>query len=262
MVHNSSGAQSRGAPAPIDFGERDFRRAGPCFQRDFFSSAGFFVAGRIISRCGRAVTRPVSAEPFLLFHLAAVPSVVGWLAPAEQPSQEDLPGRCDRTIVALSGSMHGGQLPVPGGRSRCAPGAWRSFCTARDRPRTPRPPVDLGAGGSVPFVAYAMHKRVFLMRRSAAANALLGRFSQWISPIVSLHVSPAHSVARARRLGQYTRRRDRRGRKGVVYRATEMLRGPRRSSYAAGLRGRGGLKRFERESSRRPGPARTPCRSR
>ena len=261
------GAEPGQVEAPIDSaGERDFlgERLSLYFSATLFAAAGFFLAGRIIyvlfpSRVPYPVTL---TEPFLLFHLAAIALLlVMWLAVRQ-------PGLSPRTLLFMDA---GGTIGDPGAHGRDVPQHARDVAARVDRaargdgdPPLPRGHrseraaphrVDLDARGSSD-----PHRRLRgppeptpeLSAGAAAANSLLwALLAVLLSTIVSyVTFRLRNSVARARRLGQYTlKEKIGEGGMGVVYRAEhEMLRRPTAIKLLPpGTAGEDNLRRFERE---------------
>ena len=261
------GAEPGSAPAPLDSsGERDFlgERLALYFSATFYASAGFFVAGRIIyTLWPPPVARPVSlTEPFLLFHLAAIAvQLVGWLASRQKDLSQEALRRLDAvgTIGALVlFACMAASMPAPWRPESIALLATMAILLYRAAivPSPPRRTAWISALSAlpIPFVAYGLHKTgsSVMSPGAGAANALLWAvLAVVISTIVSfVTFRLRHSVARARRLGQYTlKEKIGEGGMGVVYRAEhEMLRRPTAIKLLPpGSAGEEGLKRFERE---------------
>jgi len=261
------GAEPGQAAAPLDSAsERDFlsERLSLYFSATLVAAGGFFLAGRIIYTLFPAkIARPVSlTEPFLLFHLASVALLlVMWLA-VRQPQLSQ------RTLLVMDAFGTIATLGLLSAMTGNMPAAWRpetvvllaSMAILLYRAATvPSSPWRTAwiSGLSVlpiPFVAYAVHLNASpdLSAGAASANAFLwALLAVLLSTIVSfVTFRLRNSVARARRLGQYTlKEKIGEGGMGVVYRAEhEMLRRPTAIKLLPpGAAGENALRRFERE---------------
>jgi serine/threonine-protein kinase len=260
------GAEPGQAQAPLDSsGERDFlgERLGLYFLATLIGAAAFFLAGRVIYELwpSRVPYRVTLTEPFLLFHLASIALLlVMWLA-VRQPA---LSQRALHVMDAFGTIVSMFLLSCMAANM---PPSWRPeaiallatiailLYRAAIVPSAPRRTAWISALAvvSIPFVAYRVHTDTADMSAgAAAANAFLWAvLAVALSTIVSfVTFRLRNSVARARRLGQYTlKEKIGEGGMGVVYRAEhEMLRRPTAIKLLPpGAAGEDGLKRFERE---------------
>jgi hypothetical protein len=261
------GAEPDQAPAPLDSAsERDFlsERLSLYFSATLFAAGGFFLAGRMIYTLWPArIVQPLSlTEPYLLFHLAAVALLlVMWLA-VRQPELSQ------RTLLAMDAVGTIAALGLLTAMTGNMPAAWRPetivllssmailLYRAAIVPSAPRRTAWIStlAVLPIPFVAHAVHFNASpdLSAGAAAANAFLwALLAVLLSTIVSfVTFRLRNSVARARRLGQYTlKEKIGEGGMGIVYRAEhEMLRRPTAIKLLPpGAAGENNLRRFERE---------------
>jgi hypothetical protein len=260
------GAEPDQAAAPLDSSsERDFlgERLGWYFLATFIASAVFFLAGRFIYDLwpARIPINNSLLQPFLLFHLSSVAVLlVMWLAVRQPSLGQGALHAMDAfgTIAAL------GLLSAMAGNM---PGSWRpesivmlaGMAVLLYRAAVvPSPPWRTGwistlAILPIPFVAYVVHRTTpELSAGAAAANSVLwGLLAVLLSTIVSyVTFRLRNSVARARRLGQYTlKEKIGEGGMGIVYRAEhEMLRRPTAIKLLPPSKaGEESLRRFERE---------------
>ena len=201
-------------------------------------------------------------EPFLLFHLASIALLlVMWLAVRQ-------PGLSQRTLQVMDAGGTIGALGLLTAMSGNMPATWRPeaitllatmailLYRAAIVPSAPRRTAWISSLAvlPIPFVAYAIHKNATpeLSGGAAATNAFLwALLAVLLSTIVSfVTFRLRNSVARARRLGQYTlKEKIGEGGMGIVYRAEhEMLRRPTAIKLLPpGTAGEENLKRFERE---------------
>jgi serine/threonine-protein kinase len=260
------GAEPGLAPAPLDSsGERDFlgERLGFYFLATLIAAAGFFLAGRFIyDLWPPKVPHPVSlAEPFLLFHLASIALLLVMRFAVRQPRLSQ------RALQAMDALGTVGPIFLLSCMAANMPPSWRPetiallatiailLYRAAIVPSAPRRTawISVLAVAAIPFVAYRIHGETpELSPGAAAANAFLwALLAVALSTMVSfVTFRLRNSVARARRLGQYTlKEKIGEGGMGVVYRAEhEMLRRPTAIKLLPpGTAGEDGLKRFERE---------------
>ncbi len=260
------GAEPGSASAPIDSsGERDFlgERLGLYFLATFFAAAGFFLAGRVIYDLWPArVPHPTGlTEPFLLFHMAAVALLAFlWLAVRQV-------GLSERTLRAIDAVGTIVVVWLVSFMSANMPASWRPetlvllaaltilLLRAAVVPSAPRRTLWISTAAVVliPFIAYRVHRATPELSAGAAAAdaALWALLAISLSTLVSVVTFRLRSsVARARRLGQYTlKEKIGEGGMGVVYRAEhEMLRRPTAIKLLPpGTAGEDNLRRFERE---------------
>jgi eukaryotic-like serine/threonine-protein kinase len=262
------GAESGDAVVPLDSsGERDLLRERIALYASvtLFASFGFFAAAFLIE----AMWPPLAgapatlSRPDILFHLAACSVLlVVWLA-ARQP------GLWERNLHALDSSGTLATLGLYACMAGSMPQAWRPemlflliaitilLYRAAIVPGHPARTAWISAlsAAPAPMLAsflYAVKTPPEVSRGAAVAYAAL-----WALLVVGLSTLVSfvafrlrRSVARARRLGQYTlKEKIGQGGMGIVYRAEhEMLRRPTAIKLLPpGTAGEDNLRRFERE---------------
>ncbi len=262
------GAESGDAVVPLDSsGERELLRERIALYASvtLFASFGFFAAGFAIEATWPPLAgAPATlSRPDIVFHLAACTVLLLiWLAAR-------VPGLSERSLRALDA---GGTLATLGLYACMAgsmPQAWRPemlfllivitilLYRAAIVPGRPALTAWISALSAVPApilaaVLYAVKTPPEVSRGAAVAYAALwGLLVVAVSTLVSfVAFRLRRTVARARRLGQYTlKEKIGQGGMGVVYRAEhEMLRRPTAIKLLPpGTAGEENLRRFERE---------------
>ncbi len=262
------GAESGEAPAPLDSsGERDFLRERVALYAlsTLGASFAFFLAGFAIERLWPPLVGATAsiARPDILFHLAVCAVLLLMWVAARPPGVSstalhflDAGGTLATFVLyaCMAGNMPASWRPemlyllivitVLLYRASIVPSpAWRTAW------------ISTLSAAPAPILAAAIYARSAppeVSRGQAVAYAFLwGALAVLLATLVSFVTFRLRkSVARARRLGQYTlKEKIGEGGMGVVYRAEhEMLRRPTAIKLLPpGSAGEEGLKRFERE---------------